>query len=104
APCLPHVRGLSGFCLRTLVASLMSVGGAWLLWQKFLRYLPLPRLATLGAVLLAAVLYLGLMILLGAIRLRKSPSARYGMSASVALGDLSLGQDREKVVECYEKK
>lgn len=104
APCLPHVRGLSGFCLRTLVASLLSVGGAWLLWQKFLRYLPLPRLATLGAVLLAAMLYLGLMILLGAIRLRKSPSARHGMSASVVLGDLALGQGKEKVVECYEKK
>jgi hypothetical protein len=64
----------------------------------------LPRLATSGAVLLAAVLYLGLMILLGAIRLRKSPSARHGMSASVVLGDLSLGQGKEKVVECYEKK
>ena len=104
APCLPRLRGFGAFCWRTLVASLGSVGGVWLLWRCLERRAVLPRSAALGAVLLAAVLYLGLMLLLGALRMSTPPSAGQGFGGSVVLVDLFGGQSREKVVECYEKK
>ena len=91
-PCLPHMKGLNGLCWKIFSASLFSVGGTWLLWRFLGNRFWLPRTAVLGAVMLAAVLYLFWMLLFGAIRLYR-PSSEGGRGGElVVLGWFCLGQ------------
>ncbi len=57
---LPSMEGIFSLCLRILAASLLSVGGTFVLWRIALRCMVLPRVAILGAIGLCCAMYLAL--------------------------------------------
>lgn len=99
---LPSRLRLSAFCLRTLVASLLSVGAATSLWQFLSAHCPLPRPAVMAAVAFCVLCYLFLILRMGALRREDVVRLSHGDRLWTILSRIKWAPGGENIVKCAE--
>lgn len=100
---IPQDGTAGGFCLRVLAASLLSVGGTLGVWMFAGHFGELPRAVFLVSVALCVLLYLTLILRMGALRREDVVHLSHGERVWHLLCRLGLVRSGENVVDFSEK-
>lgn len=90
APFLPRERQLLNFCRRAFFSAVFAVGSVFALWRVAERGEEMPRAAILGAILLCVMLYLLLILRMGALRREDVEHLPHGADVWVVMERLHL--------------